>query len=96
MQRNYSVVPNVVLFLSGSPFRPATALLGKYYFSSFNSRFSISTGMVQKAFVSLTVRKKIFGQVEQRGKTDLPQARRGPFRNLLPVYDNLDTLDRML
>jgi len=52
--------------------------------------------MVQEAFVSATVRKKIFGQVEKRGKTDLSHAKRGPFRNLLPFYDNLDMLDRML
>jgi len=40
------------------PFCCATALLGNYCFSSFNSRFSISTGMVQEAFGSPTVRKK--------------------------------------
>jgi len=42
------------------------------------------------------VRKKIFGHVEQRGKTNLSHTTHGPFRNLLPVYGNLDTLDRML
>jgi len=86
----------VVLFLSDTPFRRATALLYKYCFFLllFLVLYLDKHGSI--SFCLAYSEKKIFGQVEQRGKTDLSHAKHGPFRNLLPFYDNLDTLDKML
>jgi len=53
-------------------------------------------GHGSRSFCLTYIEKKRFGQVEQTGKTDLLHAKRVPFRNLLPFYDNLDTLGRML